>query len=128
GSPTSAKNQDDVPSFCNRSIFTEFLSTWTKNYLIRSVLPNMTPRPSASALIPRPGMASNFEGDDRSDCSLRASLTTAWASGCSLPSSADPAKCNMDFADSPFNETTSVTDGSPLVRVPVLSNTIVSFL
>src|SRR5207249_6915564 len=87
----------------------------TEHFPIRSALPNRTLRPSTSALTPKPGMASNFEGDDRSDCNLRASLTTAWARGCSLPNSAEPAKCKIDFADSPFSETTSVTDGLPLV-------------
>ena len=128
GSPSTAKNTAVFPTLCNRSSCSEILSTGTEKFLIRSALPNRTLRPSTSALTPKPGMASKFEGDDSSDLSFLASLTTACARGCSLPSSADPAKCNMDFADSPFTETTSVTDGSPLVRVPVLSNTIVSTL
>src|SRR2546422_11319145 len=56
------------------------------------MLPSNTSRPCTVALTPRPGKASKSEGSDRLTFIFWAALTTAWARGCSLPFSTDPAK------------------------------------
>ena len=55
-----------------------------------------------------------------------ASLMTASARGCSEPNSAAAAKLSSSSSVVPDRTATSVTDGRPTVRVPVLSNNTTS--
>ena len=88
-------------------------------------MPTATALPSTVARTPLPLTASKSAASFSASPSAFARLTTARASGCSLPVSAEPAQRSSSLSAIPPRGATSVTSGWPFVMVPVLSKTMV---
>ncbi len=85
-------------------------------------------RPRQPASTPWPGMAWNDSGRSTATPASRAARTIASPSGCSEATSATAAQRSNSSRRIPAAGRTSVTDGSPRVRVPVLSKITVRIL
>ena len=88
--------------------------------------PTWTRWPPTVAETPTAGDDENSEAAGTSSPCCRAASTIALASGCSLSDSAAAASASTRSRSSPVAGSTAPTAGSPLVRVPVLSNSTVS--
>ena len=95
---------------------------------INFILPRKIFLPSIFPCTPKPGKASKSESVSSLRPRFFTSETTAWAKGCSEFFSREPASTSKWSVSNtaPGDKSTSATSGLPLVRVPVLSNTIVS--
>src|SRR2546426_66058 len=82
-------------------------------------------RSPIAARTPCPGMARKALGSSRARAFAVAARTMASPRGCSDPFSAAAASRSTPSSEIAPTGTTSVTDGRPFVRVPVLSNTTV---
>ena len=90
-------------------------------------LPTRTDLPSTVAATPRPSRVSNAVGSATTIPAAVACSTTASASGCPERRSAAAANVKMSCSVKLGSRTVMVsTFGSPMVNVPVLSNTMVS--
>src|SRR5918992_940940 len=89
-------------------------------------LPTATRRPPTVAIAPCPGTFSNPSAATAAAPAWSARPTIASASGCSELRSTAATSRSSSASVTPSAQTTSVTSGSPLVRVPVLSSTTVS--
>ncbi len=87
-------------------------------------LPTSKRRPSTTALIPCPGMAAKSFGSPRSSPCFLAPAIMASPKGCSEPLSALAVSLSTSSSVNPLNAAKSVSSGSPLVIVPVLSKTM----
>ncbi len=92
--------------------------------LMSARLPISTSRPSTLLRTPLPVTDPNSSGSGIAMPSAAARRTIASPRGCSEPFSAEAANRSSSLPSVP-DATISVTSGSPLVRVPVLSNTMV---
>ena len=118
--PSRAKNRGVLPdsASCSACLRTPSF-TWAR-WLMNSMLPPVMAAPSTAADRPLPGTArkSTASGRLRSPAYAR----TARASGCSLFFSSAAARVSSSSLVTPSAGSTSVTTGSPLVMVPVLSS------
>ncbi len=120
--PSTATNIAVLPSCSNRSASATKRSSVTFRSAISLRLPSRMIRPSCCASTPWPGIASNRVASSSVIPRALAPLTMASPSGCSEFFSATAARRSTS-ASSPLAATTSVTEGCPLVSVPVLSKT-----
>ena len=88
--------------------------------------PTITRLPSTTPTVPMPAIDSKWPTPARVPSSLRAALAMAFATGCSLACSKAPAKPSTSARVTPVAHTTSMSCMTPVVTVPVLSNTTVS--
>jgi hypothetical protein len=88
--------------------------------------PAITSWPSMIPRAPRPGRARKPSARGRSPSSARAEALIAAATGCSEASSTPPRRRMSSWRLVPGPGCTAATAISPVVRVPVLSSTIVS--
>ena len=89
---------------------------------ISLALPTATRRPPTVARAPWPGTFSKSVAESWAAPTCSARRTIASASGCSESRSTAAARARTSFSDKP-SAVSSVTSGSPLVSVPVLSIT-----
>ena len=109
-----------VEARSSRRVFIEPRSTPSRS--IRRTFPTATRWPSTRAIAPCPGTFSNFSARTFGIPFESACFTTASARGCSDSRSTAATKRRTPSSVMP-STTTSVTSGSPLVSVPVLSRT-----
>ena len=91
-------------------------------------LPTSTSRPPTSAHTPWPVMESKAVASGRLRPRSLAPVTMADASGCSEDASTAATSVRSSCGENPGAGSTSVSEGAPLVMVPVLSSTTVSSL
>ena len=123
--PSTATNTAVRPVAASSSRRAASAPRSTSSSAISFRLPTTTRCPSTVATAPCPATFRNPVADSRSAPRSSAYRTTAAASGCSDSRSTAAASASSSGSSMP-SATTSVTSGSPLVRVPVLSITTVS--
>src|SRR6266542_498935 len=123
--PSTAATTTVCPSAASRSRRSASGPSSTPSRRISRALPTATRFPSTLARAPWPGTFSKAWATAPPTPSASARRTTASARGCSEARST-AATSRSSSAWSMPSATRSVTSGSPLVRVPVLSSTTVS--
>ena len=125
---SAAKNRGVFPSFENSTAFARISSDTFTNLLTKARFPAFIILPASVAVRPFPTTALKSVTSAIAISSVFARSMMAFASGCSLFASTDAAIARSFPALLPFSSknvssgTISVTFGSPLVMVPVLSS------
>ena len=125
GRPSTATSTAVRPLAASSSRRARMEPASTPSRTISWRLPTTTLRPPTSATAPCPGTLRKVDGAAGSTPCCAAYRTMAPASGCSDSCSTEATRVRSSVSSMP-SVRTSVTSGSPLVSVPVLSMTTVS--
>ena len=128
GLPSAAKRSGVLPSPASASARVFMSAGISSIEEMNFRLPPRSFLPSSTAETPFPGRASKFSVSFAERFSSLPFFMIAFASGCSLFASRESAREKSEAVSKPSAGTVSVTTGSPLVTVPVLSSATILIL
>ena len=120
--PAPPKNRGVLPCAERAAAFSCSCAGTVTLVPIKDALPPKISTPSSFAARPLPGRAAKPDTSGAVSFCSSVQASTAFASGCSLLRSSAAARVSSSVSETPSAGRMSVTFGSPLVMVPVLSS------